>query len=128
MALKVVLRAWLVSYPGLFEREDNLETFLVCRLDDNLVNNLVGRNTRIVTMNNSFLENFVCASQDLTHALKWDCNLNELDRLRLENYLSVAQMAYIEWKQRNGPPSYVSAPLSEEDPLEDGEYDSRSSL
>jgi hypothetical protein len=79
-------------------------------------------------MNNSFFDNFVRASRDLTHALEKDCHLTDFDRLRLENHLSVLHMAYVEWKRRNCAPTYLSAPLSEERLQEDGENDPRSSL
>ncbi len=46
-------------------------------------------------------KNFIRASLEVTDALETDCSLNDMDQLRLENYLSVIQMAYMEWKRRN---------------------------
>lgn len=52
-------------------------------------------------MDRIVFDNFVRASLEVTDALETDCYFNDLDRLRLENYVSVLQMAYIEWKRRN---------------------------
>jgi hypothetical protein len=52
-------------------------------------------------MDRIVLENFVRAGLELTDAFETDCNLNDLDRFRLENYMFVIQMAYINWKRRN---------------------------
>jgi hypothetical protein len=83
-------------------------------------------------MDTSSIESFFRASRNLTHALKADCNFSELDQLRLENHLAVMHIAYVEWKKRNGPPSYLTAPfltapLSERR-LEDREHNFRSSI
>lgn len=78
--------------------------------------------------NSSFFDDFVRVSRNLTHALEEDRHLTDLDRLRLENHLSVLHMAYVEWKQRNCSPTYLSAPLSEESLRDDGEDDSHSSI
>ena len=78
-------------------------------------------------MNTSSIESFFRASRNLTHALKADCNFSELDQLRLENHLAVMHIAYVEWKKRNGPPSYLTVPLNEPR-LEDREHNFRSSI
>lgn len=49
----------------------------------------------------TLLEDFNRLSQDLAHALEDDCELKEVDYLRLENYLLVIQLAYRHWKRRN---------------------------
>ena len=49
--------------------------------------------------------NFVRASLEVTDALETNCSLNDMDQLRLENYMSVIQMAYMEWKRRNASPN-----------------------
>lgn len=53
--------------------------------------------------------NFIRASLKVTDALETNCSLNELDQLRLENYMSVVQMAYMEWKRRNVAPNPTNA-------------------
>jgi hypothetical protein len=65
-------------------------------------------------MNERLLHSFARISQELTHALKTDCNLTELDQLRLENYFWMMHIAYAEWKQRHGrPPTYWADPAQE---------------
>ena len=49
----------------------------------------------------TLLEDFNRLSQDLAHALEDDCELKEVDYLRLENYLLVIPLAYRHWKRRN---------------------------
>lgn len=115
-------------------KTESLGLTLVCHLDDILLWSLGScwpehpYSNRIAIMSSSFFENFVRASRQLTHALEKDCNLTEFDQLRLENHLSVIHMAYVEWKQRNCSPTYLSGPLSEESLREDREDDSRHSI
>ncbi|MDK2744321.1 MAG: hypothetical protein NDI90_15545 [Nitrospira sp. BO4] len=52
-------------------------------------------------MDRIVFENFIRASLEVTDSLGRDCSLNELERIRVENYMSVLHMAYIEWKRRN---------------------------
>ena len=77
-------------------------------------------------MNTRFLESFFIASQDLANTLKSDRQLSQLEQLRLENHLTVMNLAYLEWKQRNGFPNYLSA-LMNERKTERGEHNSRPS-
>ncbi len=65
-------------------------------------------------MNERLLHSLARISQELAHDLKADCNLTELDQLRLENYFGMMHIAYAEWKQRHGrPPTYLADPAQE---------------
>jgi hypothetical protein len=55
--------------------------------------------------------NYVRASLEMTYALESDGYLSELDQLRLENYMAVLQMAYVEWKRRNAESIRSDGPL-----------------
>ncbi len=77
-------------------------------------------------MNTRSLESFFLASQDLAKELRSDRKLSQLEQLRLENHLTMMNLAYVEWKQRNGLPTYLSA-LINESRTERGEHNSRSS-
>ena len=59
-------------------------------------------------MNTSYMEKFYQATLDLKQELESDCSLDELEHLRLQNHLTAIHIAFIEWKQRNGRPSYLS--------------------
>lgn len=72
-------------------------------------------------MNERLFHSFVSVSQELTHDLKTDCSLTELDQLRLENYLAMMHMAYVEWKQRNACPTLANLiDLTQESHRDDG--------
>jgi hypothetical protein len=47
------------------------------------------------------LKQFYVATRHLREIMKEDFYLNDFDRICLENYISLLQMTYIEWKQRN---------------------------
>jgi hypothetical protein len=72
-------------------------------------------------MNERLFHSFVRISQELTQDLKADCPLSELDQLRLENYLAMLHMAYVEWKQRNNCPTLTNlVHLSQNSHRDDG--------
>ncbi|MDK2742396.1 MAG: hypothetical protein H8K03_07065 [Nitrospira sp.] len=52
-------------------------------------------------MDRIVFENFIRASLEVTDAFENDCLLTDMDQLRLDNYLAIMQMSYIEWKRRN---------------------------
>jgi len=51
------------------------------------------------------------AIQNFREAMEGDLRLTELDRISLENYISLLELTYIEWKRRNvqKPPSINTA-------------------
>jgi hypothetical protein len=46
------------------------------------------------------LKHFYRATRRLREAMEGDLLLNDFDRICLENYISLLQMTYIEWKRR----------------------------
>ena len=51
------------------------------------------------------LNKFFLATQNLRDSMENDLKLDGSAQLRLENYLALLQMSYIEWKRRNVPPN-----------------------
>jgi hypothetical protein len=51
------------------------------------------------------------AIQNFREAMEGDLRLTDLDRISLENYISLLELTYIEWKLRNvqKPPSTNTA-------------------
>jgi hypothetical protein len=49
----------------------------------------------------ALLKDFARVSESLAYDLKNDCKLKNVDRLLLENYLLVIQLAYRHWQRRN---------------------------
>lgn len=47
------------------------------------------------------LKQFFVATKTLRDALQEDLRLNDFDRISLENYMSLLELTYIEWKRRN---------------------------
>ena len=60
-------------------------------------------------MNSPELKNFYLATQNLREAMEADLPLNDFERISLENYISLLQITYIEWKRRNLEPSRRAA-------------------
>ena len=56
-------------------------------------------------MDESTLNKFFAATQHLRDAMEDDIQLDGTAQLRFENYMSLLQMTYIEWKRRNVPPN-----------------------
>ena len=52
------------------------------------------------------LNKFFLATQNLRDSMEDDMELDGAAQLRLEYYLALLQMTYIEWKRRNVPPTY----------------------
>ena len=59
------------------------------------------------------LNKFFLATQNLRDSMENDVKLDGGAQLRLENYLALLQMTYIEWKRRNVPPTYWRASFSD---------------
>ncbi|MGC4096169.1 MAG: hypothetical protein QM706_03550 [Nitrospira sp.] len=74
-------------------------------------------------MDERIFGNLSFVSQELTHHLKADCYLSEVDQLRLDNLLAVMHMAYVEWKQRNGDPLTHLIDLAEKTHRDDSPHD-----
>ena len=47
------------------------------------------------------LKQYFESTKTLRDALQDDLPLNEFDRMSLENYMSLIQLTYIDWKRRN---------------------------
>ncbi len=47
------------------------------------------------------LRNFYVATQNLREAMTRDLPLDLFERVCLENYISLLQITYVEWKRRN---------------------------
>ena len=54
-------------------------------------------------MDDPKLKRFFSAVRDLRDAMESDLQLDQFDRLSLENYLALLQITYSEWKKRNHP-------------------------
>ena len=59
------------------------------------------------------LNKFFLATQNLRDSMEDDMELDGAAQLRLENYLALLQMTYIEWKRRNVPPTYWRGSFSD---------------
>jgi hypothetical protein len=51
------------------------------------------------------LRTLYVAIQQLREAMEGNLQLNEFDRICLENYIALLQITYMEWKRRNDPPA-----------------------
>lgn len=56
-------------------------------------------------MDESTLNKFFLATQNLRDAMEDDIALDGTAQLRLENYMALLHMTYIEWKRRNVAPN-----------------------
>ena len=52
-------------------------------------------------METSELNQLFLAIQNFREAMESDLRLTYLDRISLENYISLLELTYIEWKRRN---------------------------
>jgi len=68
-------------------------------------------------MDNEVLRRYFDAIKELREALESNAPLDGLERLRLENYMSVLHMSYVEWKRRNIAPNppYWGSPYLDTD-------------
>ncbi len=66
-------------------------------------------------MDESSLNKFFVATQNLRDAMEDDIQLDATAQLRLENYMALLHMTYSEWKRRNVPPNPVYWPASYSD-------------
>ena len=64
-------------------------------------------------MDESTLNKFFVATQNLRDAMERDMELDGAAQLRMENYIALLQMTYIEWKRRNVPPTYWRGTFSD---------------
>ena len=55
-------------------------------------------------MQPAVITNFFTAAQDLREAMELDLPLNDVDRIRVENYIFLIQITYFDWKRRNLEP------------------------